>query len=114
MCSSLERYNKRDDVICVELPVENESKQDEESEMKTLTFETLTETKKIKAGETFIYVDGLNKNHKVQAKPLGRLNNEEACKRCAFSVFNMSLCCRVSCVRYDRESEDDVYYEELT
>lgn len=38
MCSSLERYNKRDDVICIELPVENEFKQDEESEMKTLTF----------------------------------------------------------------------------
>lgn len=29
MCSSLERYNKRDDVICIELPVENEFKQDE-------------------------------------------------------------------------------------
>lgn len=111
MCSSLERYNERDDVICIELPVKNEL--EKEREMKTLTFETLTETKKIKEGETFIYVDGFNKKHKVQAKPLGRLNNEEACKRCAFSVFNMSLCCRVSCAHWDRESKDYVYYEEL-
>lgn len=31
MCSSLERFNERNDVIYIELPVENELKQDEES-----------------------------------------------------------------------------------
>lgn len=110
MCSSLERYNKRDDVIYTELPVKNEF-EEEEIEMKTLTVETLNETKKIKAGETFIYIDGFNKKHKVIAKPLGRLNDEEACKRC---IFKNDSCCLVSCTGSDMESEDEVYYEELT
>lgn len=79
--------------------------------MKTLTVDTLTETDKIKAGETFIYIDGFNKKHKVIAKPLGRLNDEEACKRC---IFKNDSCCLVSCTGSDMESEDEVYYEELT
>lgn len=114
MCLERERGVNNGEVIYIELPVENEFKQDEDNEMKTLTFETISETGKIKAGETFIYKDGFNKKHKVQAKPLGLLNGEEACKRCAFSVFNMSLCLHVSCVRWDRESNDYVYFEELT
>lgn len=79
--------------------------------MKTLTVETLSETGKIKAGETFIYVDGFNKKHKVQAKPLGRLSDEEACKRC---IFNEDSCCLVSCTHWNRKRKDDVYYEELS
>lgn len=111
MCSSRERYNERDDVICIELPVENEFKQDEESEMKTLTFDDLSETKTIKAGETFIYVDCLDVQHKIIAKKVETLNCSEACGRC---VFNNDACCLVNCLKSDRESKDDVYYEELT
>lgn len=36
--------------------------------MKTLDFDTIAETDKIKAGETFIYVDCLDVQHKVIAK----------------------------------------------
>lgn len=107
MCSSLER---KEDVIYTELPVKNEF-EEEESEMKTLTVDTLTETDKIKSGETFIYIDGFNKKHKVVAKPLGILSEEEACKRCVFKNDN---CCRVSCTNWDRKRKDDVYYLELT
>lgn len=89
MCSSLERYNERDDVICIELPVKNEF--EEQSNMKTLTVDTLKETEKIKAGEIFIYVDGFNKKHKVEAKLLGLLNDEEACKRCYLAMIHAGL-----------------------
>lgn len=57
-CSKRERGQE---VRYIELPVENEFKKDEESEMKTLTFDDLSETKTIKAGETFIYVDEIDK-----------------------------------------------------
>lgn len=107
MCSSLER---KEDVIYTELPVKNEF-EEEESEIRILTFDTLKETEKIKAGETFIYIDGFNKKHKVEVKRLEILPEEEACKRC---VFNNDSCCRVSCTGLDRESEEEVYYEELT
>lgn len=79
--------------------------------MKTLTVETLKETDKIKAGEIFIYVDGFNKKHKVEVKHLGILSEEEACKRC---IFKNDSCCLVSCTGLERESEEEVYYEELT
>lgn len=106
-CSKREREQE---VRYVELHVKNELKE-EESEIKTLIFETLTETEKIKAGEKFIYVDGFNKKAKVVAKTLGLLNGQEACKRC---IFNEDSCCLVSCTHWERESEDDVYYEELS
>lgn len=106
MCSSLER---KEDVIYTELPVKNEF-EEEESDMKTLTVDTFTETDKIKAGETFIYIDGFNKKHKVVAKPLGLLNGNEACKRC---IFNKDSCMLASCTSNERESKDDVYYWQL-
>ena len=107
MCSALER---KEDVIYTELPVKNEF-EEEESEMKTLTFDDLLETKTIKEGETFIYVDDFNKKHKVVAKPLGLLSGEEACKRC---IFDNDSCFLSSCTHWERESKDDVYYLELT
>lgn len=110
MCASRERGEEREDVIYIELPVKNEF-EEEESEMKTLTIDTLTETDKIKAGETFIYIDGFNKKHKVIAKPLGLLNGDESCKRC---IFHEDSCCLVSCTHWDRKRKDDVYYLELT
>lgn len=111
MCSSLERYNERDDVICIELPAENEFKQDEESEMKTLKMGNLSETEAIKVGETFIYVDGGNKKHKVRVREVIGLTGEKACKMC---IFRNSVCGDISCLIQERESKDDVYYEELT
>lgn len=79
--------------------------------MKTLTFDTLSETEEIKAGETFIYVDGLNGRHKIRAREMVGLTGEQACKKC---IFRNNLCGRVSCEMKDRESKDDVYYEVLT
>lgn len=107
-CSGRERG---ENVRYIELPVENEFKQDEESEMKTLTIQTLNETKRIKAGETFIYVDDFDKQHKIIAKPVGVLNISEACGGC---VFNNDACCSVDCSKAYRESKDDVYFEELS
>ncbi|WP_440452133.1 hypothetical protein [Ruminococcus intestinalis] len=78
--------------------------------MKTLTVDELTETKGIKEGETFIYVDGFNKEHKVKVKPMESLTVEETCKRCA---FNEDSCCLVACASCDRQDEEDVYFEEL-
>ena len=111
MCSSLERYNKRDDVICIELPVEDEFKQDEESEMKTLTFEDLSGTKTIKEGEIFIYVDCLDVQHKIIAK---KAESSSSSVRCRRYVFNNDACRFVCCLNSDRESKDDVSYEELS
>lgn len=107
-CSKRERDQ---DVTYIELPVENEFKKDEEREMKTLTFDDLLETKTIKEGEIFIYVDCLDVQHKIIAKKMGTLNSSEACKRC---VFNNDACCLVDCSKTDGERKDDVYYEELT
>lgn len=78
--------------------------------MKTLTINELTETEKIKVGETFIYVDGFNKEHKIKAQSMEFLTNEEACKRCAFSGDS---CCLVSCSLWDRENKGNVYFEEI-
>jgi hypothetical protein len=75
MCSELERGVESGDVIYKELPVENEFKQDEESEMKTLTFDDLSETKTIKEGEAFIYEDCLDVQHVVIAKKVETLGN---------------------------------------
>lgn len=111
LCSSLEREEEREDVIYVELPVENEFKRDEESEMKTLTFGDLSETKTIKAGETFIYVDCLDVQHKIIAKKVETLSGSEECGRC---VFNNDGCYLVNCSKQNRESKDDIYFEELT
>lgn len=110
MCSDLERGVKSGDVIYKELPVENEFKQDEESEMKTLTFEDLSETKTIKEGEAFIYEDCLDVRHVLIAKKVETLGNSEACRKC---VFNNDACCLVNCSKPDRESEDDVYFVEI-
>ena len=105
-CSERERNQE---VRYVELPVKNEI-EEEEREMKTLTINELTETEKIKVGETFIYVDGFNKEHKIKAQSMEFLTNEEACKRCAFSGDS---CCLVSCSLWDRENKDNVYFEEI-
>ena len=110
MCSELERGVKSGDVIYIELPVKDEFKQDEESEMKTLDFDTIAETGKIKAGETFIYVDCLDVQHVVIAKKVGTLGNSEACKKC---VFNNDACCLVRCSQLDRGGKDSAYFEEL-
>ena len=106
-CSERERNQE---VRYVELQVKNEI-EEEEREMKTLTVDELTETEEIKVGETFIYIDGFNKKHKVIAKPLGLLNGDETCKRC---IFHEDSCCFVSCTHWDRKRKDDVYYLELT
>lgn len=106
-CSSLER---KEGVVYIELPVKNEF-EEEESEMKTLTFDDLLETKTIKEGEKFIYVDCLDVQHKIIAKRVGTLSSSVACGRC---VFNNDACCLVCCLQSDRESKDDVYFEELT
>ena len=110
MCVSRERGEERGDVIYIELPVKNEF-EEEESEMKTLTFDDLLETKTIKEGEKFIYVDCLDVQHKIIAKRVGTLSSSVACGRC---VFNNDACCLVCCLQSDRESRDDVYFEELT
>lgn len=78
--------------------------------MKTITFDTLSETEETKAGETFMYVDGLNGKHYIRAREMVELTEEQACKKC---IFRNNLCGRVSCSMNDRESKDDVYYEEL-
>lgn len=105
-CSERERGQN---VRYVELPVKNEF-EEEEREMKTLTVNELTETEEIKEGETFIYVDGFNKEHKIKAQSMEFLTSEEACKRCA---FNMDSCCLVTCSSFDRKDEKNVYFEEL-
>ncbi len=74
MCCLRERGEERKDVIYIELPVENEFKQDEESEMKTLTFDDLSETETIKEGEEFIYVDEFDRPYRIKVK----LNIEQA------------------------------------
>lgn len=107
MCLSEERGEEREDVIYVE----NEFNKDEESEMKTLDFDTIEETGKIKAGETFMFVDCLDVQHKVIAKKVGTLGDLEACRSC---VFNDDACCLVNCSKSDRESKDDVYFVEQT
>lgn len=107
-CSRRERDQ---DVRYIELPVENEFKQDEESEMKTLKMGNLSETEAIKVGETFIYVDGGNKKHKVRVREVIGLTGEQACKMC---IFRNSVCGDISCSIQERESKDDVYYKELT
>lgn len=76
--------------------------------MKTITFDTLSETKTIKAGETFIYVDCLGVQHKVIAKKVETLGD---CRSC---VFDNDACCLVNCARSGRESKDDVYFVEQT
>lgn len=105
-CSKSERNQE---VRYVELPVKNEI-EEEENNMKTLDFDTIAETDKIKAEETFIYVDCLDVQHKVIAKKVKTLGNSEACRRC---VFNNDACCLVNCSKPDRESEDDVYFVEI-
>lgn len=105
-CSERERNQE---VRYVELPVKNEI-EEEENNMKTLDFDTIAETDKIKAGETFMYVDCLDVQHKVIAKKVKTLGNSEACRRC---VFNNDACCLVNCSKPDRESEDDVYFVEI-
>lgn len=107
MCSSLERFNERDDVIYIELPVKDEFRE-EKNNMKKLYFDTLAETGKIKAGETFIYVDCLDVQHKVIAKKVETLGD---CRSC---VFDNDACCLVNCARSGRESKDDVYFMEQT
>lgn len=104
-CSVLER---KDDVIYAELPVKNEFK--EEREMKILTVDELTETEEIKAGETFIYVDGFNKEHKIKVQPMRSMTVEETCKKCA---FNNDSCCLAVCSSVERQDDKDVYFEEL-
>lgn len=101
---------RNDEVIYVELPVKNEFKE-EEREMKILTVDELTETEVIKAGETFIYVDGFNKGHKIKVQPMKSLTVEETCKKCA---FNGDSCCLVVCSSLERQDDKDVYFEELT
>lgn len=78
--------------------------------MKTITFDTLSETEEIKAGETFMYVDGLDGKHYIRARGMEGLTEEQACKKC---IFRNNLCRRVSCSMKGRESKDYVYYEEL-
>lgn len=107
-CSKRERDQ---DVAYIEIPVKNEFKKDEESEMKTLTFDDLSETQTIKAGEIFIYVDCLDVQHKIIAKKVGTLNSSVTCGRC---VFNNDGCRLVYCLQSERERKDDVYFEELT
>ena len=103
-CSERERGQE---VRYVEIPVEYEIKEENNNNMKTLDFDTIAETDKIKAGETFIYVDCLGVQHKVIAKKVGTLGD---CKRC---VFNNDACCLVKCSNSGRESKDDVYFEEI-
>lgn len=79
--------------------------------MKTLTIDNLSETKTIKAGETFIYVDGRNKRHKVRAREVIGLTGDQACKMC---IFRKNVCGYVSCLIREREIKDEVYYEELS
>lgn len=79
--------------------------------MKTLTVDTLNETEKIKAGETFIYVDGFNVKHKIRARGMKGVTMGEACKKCAFAN---DACCLVYCTELGRESKYDVSYEELS
>lgn len=79
--------------------------------MKEIAIDGLTtETKKIKIGKTFIYIDHQDKPHRIKVKPLGNLNDEQACKKCCFNNDGCYLTC---CTRLDRKSGDDVYYEEL-
>lgn len=106
-CSKREREQ---DVRYIELPAKNEFKEEEENNMKTLDFDTITETKTIKEGEAFIYEDCLDVQHVVIAKKVETLGNSEACRKC---VFNNDACYLVSCSKTDRESKDDVYYELL-
>lgn len=105
-CSERERNQE---VRYVELQVKNEI-EEEEREMKTLTIDELEETEEIKVGETFIYVDGFNKEHKIKVQPMKHLTIEETCKKCA---FNGDSCCLVACSSFDRQDEKDVYFEEL-
>lgn len=104
-CSERERGQN---VRYVELPVKNEF-EEEEREMKMLTVDELTETEEIKEGETFIYVDGFNKEHKIKVQPMKHLTIEETCKKCA---FNGDSCC-LACSSFDRQDEKDVYFEEI-
>lgn len=79
--------------------------------MKTLTVDTLNETEKIKAGETFIYVDCLDVQHKIIAKKAESSSSSVKCRRC---VFNNDACRLACCLSSERESKDDVCFEELT
>lgn len=103
-CSEQERDQE---VRYVELPGKDEFRE-EENNMKKLYFDTLAETGKIKAGETFIYVDCLDVQHKVIAKKVETLGD---CRSC---VFDNDACCLVNCARSGRESKDDVYFVEQT
>lgn len=103
------RGERDEDVRYIELPGKNEF-EEEEREMKTLTFNDLSETETIKGGEVFIYVDCLGVQHKIIAKKVGTLSSSEACERC---VFNNDACSLVNCFKIDKESEYNVYYEEF-
>ena len=102
-------WERKESVIYVELPVKKRAR-GEEREMKTLTIDILTETEEMKGGETFIYVDGFNKEHKIKVQPMKHLTIEETCKKCA---FNGDSCCLVACSSFDRQDEEDVYFEEI-
>lgn len=79
--------------------------------MKILTVDELTETEEIKVDETFIYVDGFNKGHKIKVKPMKSMTIEETCKKCA---FNGGLCYLAVCSSFERQDDKDVYFEEQT
>lgn len=106
-CSERERNQE---VRYVELPGKDEFRE-EENNMKKLDFDTIGETGKIKAGETFIFVDSLGVQHKVIAKKVGTSGDWEACRSC---VFNSGACRFVNCSKSARESKDDVYFVKHT
>lgn len=109
MCSEIERGVKSGEVIYIELLVKNEF-EEEEREMKILTVDELTKTKEVKVGETFMYVDGFNKGHKIKVQLMGSLTIEETCKKCA---FNGDSCCLVACDAFARIDKKEVYFEEI-
>lgn len=61
--------------------------------MKTLTIDELEETEEIKVGETFIYVDGFNKEHKIKVQPMKHLTIEETCKKMCVQWGFVLPCC---------------------
>lgn len=97
------------EVRYVEILVKNEF-EEEEREMKILAVDELTKTKEVKVGETFMYVDGFNKGHKIKVQLMGSLTIEETCKKCA---FNGDSCCLVACDTFARIDKKDVYFEEI-
>ena len=111
MCNHVKcfKMERGQEVRYVELPVKNEFKEGER-EMKILTVDELTETEEIKVGETFIYVDGFNKGHKIKVQLMKSLTIEEACKKCA---FNGDSCCLVVCSSLERQDDKDVYFDEI-